>query len=55
MRGVSGQGHAAAVVVPGGGDPVGMLVAPRVRAVWDPQVGGAERLREFEGGLFDGG
>ncbi len=55
VPGVSGQGHAAAVVVPGGGDPVGMIVAPRIRALWDPQVGGAERLREFEGCLLDCG
>jgi len=55
VPGVSGQGHAAAVVVPGGGDPVGVIVAPRIRALWDPQVGGAERLREFEGCLLDCG
>lgn len=49
MCGVSGQGHAAAVVVPGNGEPVGIMVAPRIRALWDPQVGGAERLCDIEG------
>ncbi len=52
MRGVSSQSRAAAMVVPGYGDPVRIMVTPGARALWDPQVCGAERLCEIEGCFF---